>query len=39
MTNANARRLMLTVAAPILALGVAFILTSLVLLALGDPSG
>lgn len=37
MTNANARRLMLTVAAPILALGVAFILTSLVLLALGDP--
>jgi ABC-type uncharacterized transport system permease subunit len=37
MTNANLRRALLSVAAPLLALLVAVALTSLVLLALGDP--
>lgn len=37
MSNANLRRALLSIAAPILALFVAFLLTSLVLMALGDP--
>ena len=37
MTTARLRRLLLSASAPVLALLVAFVLTSLVLLALGDP--
>ena len=39
MTAVNPRRLLLSVAAPVLALVVAFVVTSLVLVAVGDPVG
>ena len=37
--NLNPRRIALTLAAPVLAIAVAFVITSLVLAAVGDPVG